>query len=57
LLSLGREVEKSGSYEIESFEDLEVALGGVVAFGEIDDALAGGVPGGLLEKELVPQLN
>jgi hypothetical protein len=47
-------VEKSGSYEIESFEDLEVALGGVVAFGEIDDALAGGVP---LKLTRMPQLN
>ena len=31
------------------FEDLEVALGSVMAFGAVDDGFAGGVPGDLLE--------
>ena len=56
-MSLGREVEKSGGDEVGCFEDLEVALGGVVAFGAVDDDLARGVPGDLLERELVPQLD
>ena len=49
LLTLGREVEQSGGDEVGGFEDLEVALGGVVAFGAVDDGLAGCVPGDLLE--------
>ncbi len=48
LLSLGREVEEGGGDEVGSLEDLEVALGGVVAFGAVDDGLACGVPGHLL---------
>jgi len=44
LLVLGREVEQSGGDEVGGFEDLEVALGGVVAFGAVDDGLGGGVP-------------
>jgi hypothetical protein len=51
LLALGREVEKSGGDEVGGFEDLEVALGGVVAFGAVDDGLGGGVPGDFLEGE------
>ena len=42
------------------FEDLEVALGGVVAFGAVDDGLAGGVPsdflkGGVFAKATTPK--
>ena len=51
LLALGREVKESGGDEIGCFEDLEVALGGVVAFGAVDDGLGGGVPGDFLEGE------
>ena len=55
LLALGREVEESGGDEVWGLEDLEVALGGVVAFGAVDDGLGGGVPGDLLEgEEVVP---
>jgi hypothetical protein len=49
LLAFRWEVEQSGGDEIGSFEDLEVALGGVMAFGAVDDGLAGGVPGDFLE--------
>ena len=37
------------------FEDLEVALGGVVAFGAVDDGLAGGVPSDFLKREGMAQ--
>jgi hypothetical protein len=49
LLAFGREVEEGGGDEVRSLEDLEVALGVVVAFGAVDDGLGGGVPGDLLE--------
>ena len=45
LLALGREVEKSGGDEVVGLEYLEVALGGVGAFGAVDGGLGGGVPG------------
>ena len=51
LLSFWREVEESGGDEVGGFEDLEVALGGVVALGAVDDGLGGGVPGDFLEGE------
>ena len=51
LLALGRKVEEGGGDEVGGFEDLEVALGGVVAFGAVNDGLAGGVPGDFLEGE------
>jgi hypothetical protein len=51
LLSLGREVVDDGGDEVGGFEDLEVALGGVVALGSVDDGLGGGVPGDFLEGE------
>jgi hypothetical protein len=51
LFSLGREVVDDGGDEIGGFEDFEVALGGVVAFGAVDDGLGGGVPGDFLEGE------
>ncbi|MFT6178229.1 MAG: hypothetical protein ACJAQT_004044 [Akkermansiaceae bacterium] len=35
---------KNGGDEVGGFKDLEVALGGVVAFGAVDDGLTGGVP-------------
>ena len=38
-----------GGVEVGGFEDLEVALGGVVAFGAVDDGLGGGVPSNFLE--------
>ncbi|MDA0766719.1 MAG: hypothetical protein O3A92_07845 [Verrucomicrobia bacterium] len=53
LLALGREVEKGGGDEVGGLEDLEVALGGVVALGAVDDGLGRGVPGDLLEGERV----
>ena len=37
-------MEQSDGDEVRGGEDFEVALGGVVAFGAIDDGLAGGVP-------------
>ena len=40
---------KNGGDEVGGFEDLEVALGGVMAFGAVDDGLGGGVPGDFLE--------
>jgi hypothetical protein len=49
LLALGWKMEKGGGDEIRGFEDLEVALGGVVAFGAVDDGLAGGVPSDFLK--------
>jgi hypothetical protein len=55
LLALGWDVEKSGRDEVRGFEYLEVALGGVVAFGAVDDGLAGGVPGDFLEGEGMAQ--
>jgi hypothetical protein len=40
-----------------SFEDLEVTLGGVVAFGAVDDSFGGGVPGDFLEgKRMAEQI-
>ena len=37
LLALRWEVEQSGGDEVVRFEDLEVALGGVMAFGAVDE--------------------
>ncbi|MDB4327569.1 hypothetical protein N9962_00310 [bacterium] len=51
LLVFRWEVEQSGCDEVGGFEDLEVALGGVVAFGAVDDGFGGGVPGDFLEGE------
>ena len=51
LLALGREVVDGSSDEVGGLEDLEVALGGVVAFGAVDDGLGGGVPGDFLKGE------
>ena len=51
LLAFRWEVEQSGGDEIGSFEDLEVALGGVMAFGAVDDGLAGSVPSNFLQRE------
>jgi hypothetical protein len=51
LFSLGREVVDDSGDEIGGFEDFEVALGGVVALGAVDDGLGGGVPGDFLEGE------
>ncbi len=55
LLAFRWEVEKSGGDEVGRFEDLEVALGGVVAFGAVDHSLAGSVPGDFLEGERMAQ--
>ncbi|MDA7522009.1 hypothetical protein N8518_02675, partial [Akkermansiaceae bacterium] len=49
LLAFGREMKKGSGNEVGGFEDLEVALGGVVAFGAVDDSLGGGVPSYFLE--------
>ena len=51
LLAFGWEMEEGSGDEIGRFKDLEVALGGVVTFGAVDDGLGGGVPGDLLEGE------
>ncbi len=40
-----------GGDEVGGFEDLEVAFDVVMAFGSVDDGLAGGVPGDFLEGE------
>ncbi len=48
---LGREVVDDGGDEVGGFEDFEVALGGMVALGAVDDCLGGGVPGDFLEGE------
>ncbi len=55
LFSLGREVVDDGGDEVGGFEDFEVALGGVVALGAVDDGLGGGVPGDFLEGEGMPE--
>jgi hypothetical protein len=44
-------VVDDGGDEVGGFEDLEIPLGGVVAFGAVDDGLGGGVPGDFLEGE------
>jgi len=41
--------QESGGDEVVGFEDLEVALGVMVAFGAVDDGLGGGVPSDFLE--------
>jgi len=51
LLALGWDVEQSGGDEVGGFEDLEVSLGVVMAFGTVDDGLGGGVPSDFLERE------
>ena len=51
LFSFGREVVDDGGDEVGGFEDFEVALGGVVALGAVDDGLGGSVPGDFLEGE------
>ena len=40
---------KNGGDEVGGGEDLEVALGGVVPFGAVDDGFGGGVPSDFLE--------
>ena len=39
---------KNGGDEVGGGKDLEVALGGVMAFGAVDDGLAAGVPSNFL---------
>ena len=51
LLAFGREMKQSSGDEVGGFEDLEVALGGVVAFGAVDDGFGGGVPSDFLQRE------
>ena len=51
LLAFGREMKKGSGNEVGGFEDLEVALGGVVAFGAVDDGFGAGVPSDFLEGE------
>lgn len=51
VLGFRREVVDDGGDEVGGFEDLEVALGGVVALGAVDDGLGGGVPGDFLKGE------
>ena len=48
-------MEKRCGDEVGRFEDLEVALGGVVAFGAVNDGLATLVPCDLLQREGVAQ--
>ncbi|PAW71628.1 MAG: hypothetical protein B9S38_06300 [Verrucomicrobiia bacterium Tous-C4TDCM] len=45
-------MEQRGSNEVGSLEDLEVALGGVVALGAVDDGLGRFVPGDLLSESV-----
>ena len=49
LFSFGREVVDDCGDEVGGFEDFKIAFGGVVALGEVDDGLGGGVPGDFLE--------
>ena len=49
MLAFGREVEQRGGDEVGSLEDLEVALGGVVALRAVDDGLGCFVPGDFLK--------
>jgi hypothetical protein len=51
LLAFGGNVVDGGGDEIVGFEDLEVASGGVVALGAVDDGLGRGVPGDFLQGE------
>ena len=48
LLAFGWNVIDGGGDEVGGFEDLEVALGSVVAFRSVDDGLAAGIPGDFL---------
>ena len=48
-MAFGREVEKSGGDEVRALEVLEVALGGVMANGAVDNGLGGGAPGDVLK--------
>ena len=50
MLAFGREVEQRGGNEVGSLEDLEVALGGVVALGAVDDGFGCFVPGDFLSE-------
>jgi hypothetical protein len=52
LLAFGREVEQRGGDEVGSLEDLEVALGGVVALGAVDDGFGCFVPGDFLSESV-----
>lgn len=51
MLALGRAVVDDGGDEVGGFENFEVPLGGMVAFGAVNDCLSGGVPGDFLEGE------
>ena len=55
LLAFGREMEQRGGDEVGGFEDLEVALGGVVSFGAVDDGLGCFVPSDFLKGEGMAQ--
>ena len=57
LLAFWREVKERGGDEVGGLEDLEVALGGVVALGAVDDGLGGGDPGFLLLAPASPTLD
>ena len=52
MLAFGREVEQRGGNEVGSLEDLEVALGGVVALGAVDDGFGCFVPGDFLSESV-----
>ena len=52
MLAFGREVEQRGGDEIGGLEDLEVALGGVVALGAVDDGLGRFVPSDFLSESV-----
>jgi len=55
LLAFGREVKQRCGDEVGGFEDLEVALGGVVSLGPVNDGLGAGVPGDFLEGKRMAQ--
>ena len=52
MLAFGREVEQRGGDEVGGFEDLEVALGGVVALRAVDDGLGRFVPSDFLSESV-----
>ena len=55
LLAFWREMKKGGGDEVGGLEDLEVSLGGVVAFRAVDDGFGGDVPSDFLEGERMAQ--
>lgn len=55
MLAFGRKVEEGGGDEVGGGKDFEVAFGGVVALGAVDDGFGGGIPGDFLERKGVAE--